>query len=970
MADMSPTQLKAKLEAQKPALAKEVRKYLRRSAYIPLPLKTITARVDEFVQLFIDTLCSDPFEPQAIRHGGQILVDLRCVHAEILPGLFAIFEAFLEQHLNDEEHAVYARRLARVMGELTIGYTDVAQRTVLAQQERIRESLQKAIEEYQRQLRVLNDLVTRVASFAQLILETPDLQDVFHSAVENLASLFGAQAAAIWFGGEDTLRLVASVGDIPDEVGKASLQRADAQHMLAANAWQHNQIQMKHTPNGVRVVVPFHVQAHEHGVFFVDFPPGTIITKQHRAILGTLAQTIARAAQMAEVYEETAGQLHEVERIVQRQTKEGWRSASSTMRQRLLLDGTEFRVLDAPPVGTDLLQPHRVQVDAQRVTAPFAVRGTPIGGIMLEAEEARQWDEDEVRLVEEATNILSNALEMARLFQEQQRRTMQLQAAAEVGRAASSLLDLDELLNRVVDLIRDAFGYYHAQVFLVDDEGYAAWLKASTGEAGRKLLARKHHLLVGSKSVIGQVTKYGEPVVARDTDKDVMHRKNELLPATRAECAVPLRVGGRIIGALDVQSTEPDVFSPQDIAVLQTLADQLAVAIENARAYERQRETAERLRELDQLKSQFLANMSHELRTPLNSIIGFSRVILKGIDGPINELQRKDLETIYNSGQHLLSLINDILDISKIEAGKMRLDFDKVDLYQVFDSVLSTAQGLIKDKPVELIREIPEGLPTIIADATRVRQILLNLLSNAAKFTEKGEIRVTATQAGDEVIISVSDTGPGIPEDQLDKLFEAFYQVDGSMTRKVGGTGLGLAITRHFVEMHGGKIWVRSTVGKGSTFTFSLPIGGPEQNANKDGEGEGASQPGKGYTVLAVDNEPGILELYRKYLEPEGYTVVTITDERELLTAIEEHHPHVLLMEVSLKHVPGMNLVRALKRNVLTRDIPMIVCTLNGDENELSQAGVEVVLRKPIVRDDLVKAVNNLVQIQQKVAPS
>jgi len=150
-----------------------------------------------------------------------------------------------------------------------------------------------------------------------------------------------------------------------------------------------------------------------------------------------------------------------------------------------------------------------------------------------------------------------------------------------------------------------------------------------------------------------------------------------------------------------------------------------------------------------------------------------------------------------------------------------------------------------------------------------------------------------------------------------------------------------------------------------------LPIGGPEQNANKEGgEGEGLSQPGKGYTVLAVDNEPGILDLYRKYLEPEGYTVVTISDERELLTAIEEHHPHVLLMEVSLKHVPGMSLVRALKRNVLTRDIPMIVCTLNGDENDLFQAGVEVVLRKPIVRDDLVEAVNNLVQIRKKVTPS
>ncbi|RME13072.1 MAG: GAF domain-containing protein [Ardenticatenia bacterium] len=967
MADM--TQIQSKLEARKAALVKEIRKYLRRSAYIPLSLDEITERVEKLAQLFIETLCSEPFEPRAMRAAGAILVELRCIHAEILPGLLAIFETFLEESLDEEERVACARRLTRLAAELTIGYTNVAQRAVLEQQDRIRASLQKAIAEQQEQLRVLNDLMTRVALFGQLILESHHLQEVFQATVENLASLFDAQAAAVWFGAGDVLRRVATVGDIPETVGTERIQRADVQTMLAAKAWQQGQMQIEYTPEGAHVAVPFAGQGQEAGIFYVQLPPAMMISQQHKSVFRTLAQTITRAVQMTEAYEQTAEQLQEVERIVQRQTIEGWRSAASLMRQRLLLDGTEFHVLEKPPVGTDLLRPYHVMVEPQRITAPLDVRGTPIGGIVLESEEPREWDEDEVRLVEEASRILTNALEMARLFQEQQRRSLQLQAAAEVGRAASSLLDLDELLNRTVDLIRDAFGYYHAQVFLVDEEGYAAWLKASTGEAGRKLLARKHHLLVGSKSVIGQVTKYGEPVVARDTDQDTIHRKNELLPATRAECAVPLRVGGRIIGALDVQSTEPDVFSPQDIAVLQTLADQLAIAIENARAYERQRETAERLRELDQLKSQFLANMSHELRTPLNSIIGFSRVILKGIDGPINDLQRRDLETIYNSGQHLLSLINDILDISKIEAGKMRLDFEKVDLYQIFDSVLSTAQGLIKDKPVQLISEIPEGLPQVIADATRVRQILLNLLSNAAKFTEKGEIRVTATQAADEIIISVSDTGPGIPEDQLDKLFEAFYQVDGSMTRKVGGTGLGLAITRHFVEMHGGKIWVRSTVGKGSTFSFSLPIGGPEQAAQKK-DGEGASLPGKGYTVVAVDNEPGILELYRKYLEPEGYKVVTLTDERELLAAIEEHQPHLLLMEVSLKHVAGMSLVRALKRNVLTRDIPMIVCTLNGDENELSQAGVEAVLRKPIVRDELVKAVNNLVHIRQKVSPS
>ncbi|MDQ7030463.1 MAG: ATP-binding protein [Ardenticatenia bacterium] len=583
--------------------------------------------------------------------------------------------------------------------------------------------------------------------------------------------------------------------------------------------------------------------------------------------------------------------------------------------------------------------------------------GAPVGMVLVEDEGPRQWNEEEVELVAAVAQEMTQALEAAHLFALEQRRARQLEAAAQVSRAASSLLDLDELLNRVVELIRDAFGFYHVQVFLVDEENYAAWLRASTGETGRMLLERQHHLIVGSHSVIGQVTATGKPVVARDTDQDHVHRRNELLPDTRAECAVPLRVGTRIIGALDVQSTEPDVFDEEDIAVLQTLADQLAVAIENARAYQQQRETAERLRELDQLKTQFLANMSHELRTPLNSIIGFSRVILKGIDGPITELQRKDLTTIYNAGQHLLGLINDILDISKIEAGKMELDFEDVDLNQIIDGVLSTTKGLIKDKPVRLRKEVPEELPTIRADATRVRQILLNLLSNAAKFTEEGEICLTAVRTGDEIMMTVSDTGPGIPEEKQDRLFEAFYQVDSSMTRKVGGTGLGLAIARHFVEMHGGRIWVRSVVGQGSTFGFTLPIAGPLENG-KDIH----RQP----VVLAVDDEPGITELYTRYLEPEGYSVISVNDARDVLLAVRRYQPDVILLDIKIRDMNGLDVLRTLRQEELTREIPIVVCSIEEDQREAClKAGATDFLPKPILRGELVGCLNALLQAQR-----
>jgi signal transduction histidine kinase len=222
--------------------------------------------------------------------------------------------------------------------------------------------------------------------------------------------------------------------------------------------------------------------------------------------------------------------------------------------------------------------------------------------------------------------------------------------------------------------------------------------------------------------------------------------------------------------------------------------------------------------------------MSHELRTPLNSIIGFSRVILKGIDGPITDVQQQDLTAIYNAGQHLLGLINDVLDLSKIEAGKMVLAFeDQVNLVELCQGVLTTIAGLLKDKPVQLESHFAPHLPKVRADPLKIRQILLNLLSNAAKFTEEGSIRLEAETQTDpqgqaEVILRVIDTGPGIAPKDQGKLFQAFSQVESSQSRKPGGTGLGLSICHHLVEMHGGRIGLISDVGKGSTFYFTLPL--------------------------------------------------------------------------------------------------------------------------------------------------
>ncbi len=309
--------------------------------------------------------------------------------------------------------------------------------------------------------------------------------------------------------------------------------------------------------------------------------------------------------------------------------------------------------------------------------------------------------------------------------------------------------------------------------------------------------------------------------------------------ANGRKLVVPIRAQDEILGVFEFEQPEfGEEWVDDDRVMVEEVAQQLALALLDARSYQVTQQALEDMREADQLKSQFLANMSHELRTPLNSIIGFSRVILKGIDGPVTETQEEDLRAIYNAGQHLLGLINDILDLSRIEAGKMELAFTEVDLGEIIQGVMSTAVGLVKDKPIELVTNIPEDLPTLQADNIRIRQVLLNLIANAAKFTREGQIAASARliDRGDrkEILIAVADTGIGIaPQDQK-KLFEPFSQVDASPTRATEGSGLGLSITRHLVELHGGRIWVESTPGEGSTFAFTLPLEPPASSPHPD----------------------------------------------------------------------------------------------------------------------------------------
>ena len=800
------------------------------------------------------------------------------------------------------------------------------------------------------------------------------------------------------------------------------------------------------------------------------------------------------------------------------------------------------------------------------VVLPLRVANRPLGALWLASAEPGAPDERSRRVLQAFMEQASLTIEAARLVQQTENRARQLATSAQVSRFATSVLDLDALLPRLVDLIRDAFGYDHVQVFLMDRNEENAVLRASTGDAGQALLRIGHSLPKGSNSVIGQTVATGQPVIALDTGRsDVVHRPNPYLPNTRSELALPLLVQERVVGALDVQSNQPNAFDQEDVTVLTALAAQIAVAIENARLFrqserrasdmsllfavttaaaaaenlaealdnvaqdlrqslealavgiylprtyvdeltgalqvrlelaavagsgrpladlptvtagdptdavgmaaasfrsriinqlepdslyrplvasaqsavivplasgsqlvgliamesavpfaytpetltllqtmggtlsaiiqnaqllEQLQHTNEQLRELDRVKSEFLANMSHELRTPLNSIIGFSRVILKGIDGPLTEMQEQDLTTIYNSGQHLLGLINDILDQAKIASGKMDLKLGYFDIKPVVEGVRSIGIGLVKDKPITIALDVQSGLPQVYGDEFRTRQVLLNLVSNAAKFTQQGSITLavyTVTgEAGRRFVrVDVTDTGIGIAAKDMPLLFEAFRQVDSSLTRTAGGTGLGLPISKSLVEMQGGEMLVTSQVGQGSTFSITIPTepaagsaagrGAPPveaaaepaasgdtlrltssdgQTGNRDTATVPAVMPKR--QVLLIEDIAERVDQFRRVIQRDGFDVFTASTALEAEAMASGLRPSVIVMDVNFAGGQGWDILDKLKQREDTSDIPVVVVTLSDEAERAYQAGAHAFLQHPIVPEQLSQAV-------------
>jgi PAS domain S-box-containing protein len=461
------------------------------------------------------------------------------------------------------------------------------------------------------------------------------------------------------------------------------------------------------------------------------------------------------------------------------------------------------------------------------IFAPVLWEGRGLGAIFVGRDHSSSFSGKEIGLLRTFADQAAIAIENVRLFNETKEALEQQTATADVLKVISrSTFDLQTVLDTLVESATRLCAADHAWLFQREGEFFkwvASYGHAADVHARIRAYFKDLPVPVNRGSVTGRTALEAKVIQVPDVlaDPDYTWSEAQRIGGYRSALGVPLLREGSVVGVIFLAKTEPKPFSARQIELATTFADQAVIAIENVRLFNEIQEKSWQLEIASRHKSEFLANMSHELRTPLNAIIGFTRIVMRRSKDALEAKQYENLEKILASGQHLLALINAILDLSKIEAGRVELVPSETALAPVLEQCLRTVEPLVK---VSLLRAFDGGLPRMYVDEEKLRQIVINLLSNAAKFTEQGSIRLQAQASNGSVAIAVADTGIGIPEDKLGVIFEEFEQVDASTTRVHGGTGLGLAIARRLARLMGGDIGVHSSPGAGSTFTLTLPV--------------------------------------------------------------------------------------------------------------------------------------------------
>ncbi len=650
---------------------------------------------------------------------------------------------------------------------------------------------------------------------------------------------------------------------------------------------------------------------------------------------------------------------------------------------------------------------------------PLILKGRVVGALDVQSNQPNAFNEEDVKALTTLAAQITVAIDNAGLY-----KTAQLQAEnmSFLFNVTASAVSADTLEKSLVNVAEQLYTTLESSAVVV----YVPVRYEDTFNTRNSFTTLKAVALVGSDSpldeleeirldnpdrLISLVAKNMQPYLLNEVENE--NRYMTIHPETQSVALVPLVFTNQIIGMIILEDARPNAYGYEVVQLLLAMAGSLSAVVQSAQLRDQLQLSNQQLMELDRLKSDFLANMSHELRTPLNSIIGFSRVMLKGIDGPLTEMQEQDLSTIYNSGQHLLYLINEVLDQAKIAAEKLDLKFAYFEVKPVVEGVKAIGTGLVKDKNLDLSVEIANTLPKAYGDEFRTRQILLNLISNAAKFTNAGGITLrvypVANHLGKIMIkIDVVDTGIGISDKDLPLIFQPFRQVDSSLTRVQGGTGLGLPIAKSLTELQGGEMTAESIEHHGSTFSITLPT---EPTMNLEGDGDKSlpilpktgkltnnadepstktmetakvektdTKPNRDTTtnevsvvkpmsapppkvmqakrqILLIEDNKDMVDQFRRALQREGFELVTADHPSYAEAMASNMRPTLILMDVNFADGEGWNVLTRLKDRDDTFDIPVIVVTLNSDSQRAYQLGAHSFIQRPYMPDDLIKAV-------------
>lgn len=592
------------------------------------------------------------------------------------------------------------------------------------------------------------------------------------------------------------------------------------------------------------------------------------------------------------------------------------------------------------------------------LSAPMLLNGEVIGILSAWRTEARPFDEGEVDLISTFASQAAIVLRQVELLaalgarsEELAAKVGQLEVLREIGDAVSSSLDLEEVLGEIVSGAVRLTGADGGSIMEYDAAEDCFRIRATAGGTAGLTSRLRDLRIARSTSLVGHAASERTTLevadlgaARRDEHLDVLYDDG-----WRSLLAVPLVRRDRLVGALVIRRRSSGRFDSETPELLRTFANQSGLAIVNARLYGELDTKRAELEVASRHKSEFLASMSHELRTPLNAVIGFSEVLLDRLFGDLNERQEEYLRDIWTSGNHLLELLNEILDLSKVEAGRMVLEPSLVSVQACLDYVVSLVRERAALHAVDLAVVVDEDVGIVWGDELRLKQVVLNLVSNAVKFTpDGGRVDVRADREAGDVLIRVTDTGVGVPPEDRERIFESFQQGRRGVPQGEG-TGLGLTLSRRIVALFGGDLWLEpQSPDGGSTFAIRVPL--PRVGAPSD------RGPVGGRTVLLVDDDQASLDLMTAYLSGTDAQVLRAHDGLEALSLARAASPVAVVLDIRLPGIDGWEVLTRLKADPTTRTIPVVVVSIVDERQRGLRLGAAAYLLKPVRREDLLEA--------------